>query len=576
MVSFIERMAVAVRADGWENVILGLGGSRDPSTYTTFGGRGPLPDSCLEALYVEDHFAAKIIESAVAHAMRPGWAMTSGGKPDESADLRDAYAQAERALGVAFEMFQGATWARAFGGAVTWIGIDDGRPQNMPVDESAIASVRFLHTFDRRDVTIHRVNADPLSPDYQKPEIFRIIPQVVAGEVSGGVPPMPPSVAPTMLPQHPGGAFVHASRVVMWPGQPTTDTRRRELQGWDDSILERCWDALRQVGEDYGAKSILLGRISQGIYKIKDLYAMIAGNRETILQRRMSLIDKSRSRARSILLDTEEDFVNVTQPLSGVGEMLEAALLRLAAAACMPVAVLMGQPLSSMEGTNDGDLEVWTQALEEWRAKVLGPAHARIARAILLAKDGPTKGKLPEGWAIDYGELRTAPPKEGAEIRKLEAETDAIRIDKGIATAEAIAFARFSPQAGGDLVLDEEELKANLERRKELAAQPPKDNAELGTVGARSGAALQIVERVAQGAISRQSGKTALVELFRFTEDVAEQYLGPADFTPRSVATSPGPDPDPEEGQGAGAPEGLPGFNDGGARDEMGEPRKAE
>jgi hypothetical protein len=547
-----EAWAGVIRRDGWENVILGLGGTKDPSAYTTISQRPPLPDELLEALYVEDHFAARIVEAVVRDAMRPGWDLRHAGEQQEAARARDAFATREEELGVLAKMAEGASWGRVFGGALTWIGADDGRDAEAPLDEETIASVRFLHSYDRRDVRVAEYYQDPKHPKFRQPSVFQVWPRTLSGQTGPGAAAA-------------GGAKVHESRCVVWGGQSTTDTRRQLLSGWDDSVLERCWDALRQVAEDYGAKSMLLGRVSQAIYKIRELYAMIAGKREEILRARIGMLDASRSRGRAIVLDAEEEFVNVTQPLTGVDTLLDRALLRLAAAAGMPVAVLLGQPLSQLAGTNAGDLEVWSQQVEAWRQLELRPRHERIVQLILLAQDGPTAGQEPAGWRIVYRPLRVPSAKEAAEVRKLQAETDAIRVDKGFATPEAIALQRFAPSAAGDLVMDEKELTEALDRRKQLANQPPKDNAEIGTVGARSSAAIEIIEKVAQKLIPRDSGTTLLVELFRFTPQVAETMLGPADFEPAPPKNMPGPAPTTGGGAGgAGAPPQLPGVNAGG------------
>ena len=551
----IENIAAAVmRADGWENVVLGLGGSKDPSAYTTFTSRAALPDHVLEALYVEDHFAAKVVEALPRAAMRAGWDLVLPGEPAAAARARDLYAAREDELEVAANMAEGACWGRVFGGALTWIGAADGADPSAPLNETSIESIRFLHTFDRRDVHIESYYVDPRHPKFRRPETYRIRPRAaMLGDLAGA------------------GAVVHETRCILWPGQPTTDSRRLELAGWDDSVIQRCWDALRQIGEDYGAKSLLLGRVSQAVYKIKKLYDMVAGKQEEMLRRRMSILDASRSRSRSILLDTEEDFLNVAQPMGGVEALLDRSILRLAAAADMPVTVLMGQSPASMESTGESDLEVWTQTVEAWQTHELRRRHERITRLILLAKDGPTGGDEPEQWRIAYRPVRTPKPKELAEVRKLTVDTFSVAIDKGLAVAEEIAVQAFSPSNPVlGITLDEDALKAKLKRRRELDNQPPKDNAELGTVGARATSAMEIVTQVATKQIPRESGKALLIELFRFTPEVAEQILGPETFVPAPPPAdpTPGPAPGARSGGGAGAPQGMPGFNAGGADNE--------
>lgn len=547
----IDNIAALMRSDGWENVVLGLGGQKDPSAYTTFGMRAPLPDTVLEALYVEDHFAARIVEALPRAAMRAGWELVLPGDPAETAKSRELYAAREDELDVAANMAEGACWGRVFGGAVTWIGANDGRAPEAPLDESAIASVEFLHTFDRRDVMIESYYADPRHPKFRRPMTYRIRPRAaMVGDVLGA------------------GAVVHESRCVVWGGQPTTDSRRLELAGWDDSVIQRCWDALKQVGEDYGAKSLLLGRISQAIYKVKRLYDMVAGKNEEVLRRRMALLDASRSRARAILLDTEEDFLNVAQPMAGVDTLIDRAILRLASAADMPVTVLMGQSPAGSDATGESDLELWSQRVEEWQSQELRRRHERITRLMMLAKDGPTGGVEPEQWRISYRPTRSPRPKELAEVRKLTADTYAVAIEKGLANAAEIAVQAFAPgSATLGIVLDEKELRTKLERARALANQPPKDNAELGTVGARASAAADLVEKVGKKQLPRESALAMLREFFRLDETVAEAMLGPANFVPAPDVEPgrPGPSPAPQVGSGAGAPQGLPGFNAGGA-----------
>lgn len=583
--SLVESIGALWRSDGWENAILGIGGVKDPSAYTSHAARARLPDDLLESLYVEDHFAARVVEAIVKEAMRPGWDLVVPGDPAKSASISSSYRAREDELGVAEEHSQGGCWGRLFGGALTWIGADDGNPSAVELDETKIATVRFLHTFDKRDVDVHRYYQDPLHPKFRRPEQYRVRPRLLSAVSNLG------AIGRSTLPfGDAGGTVIHETRCIVWRGQPTTDTRRVELQGWDDSILERCWDALRQVAEDYGAKSLILNRVSQAIYKIKDLYAMIAGKKEAILRSRIGMLDASRSRSRAIVLDTEESFENTAQPLGGVDTLLDKSILRLASSAGMPVAVLMGAGIAVGGALADGDLEQWAAQCDTWRAQELRPRHERLARILMLAKDGPTGGVEPEKWEIRYRPLRVPRPAEVAALRKLEADTYAVYIDKALASPEALAVHLFSPSNGlTNFTLDEAELRAALERRKLLASQPPKDNAELGTVAPRDSALEKLQIAYYGGTIPREAALARLELVFRFTREDAEKLLAtPPGWEPpdpedddepeepdpgappapggdeKGDEGKPGPAPNAPNGTGAGAPQGLPGFNAGG------------
>jgi phage-related protein (TIGR01555 family) len=545
--------AMQERQDDWQNTQLGMGGgTKDLSAQTRYGIRAAIDDYMLEAMFVEDHFAAAIIGAKISEAMRPGWDLVVPGEPSEAARVRDAYAVAEQELDVRGDMAEGAAWGRLFGGALTWIGADDGSGDPAtPLDESAIKAVRFVHTYDRRQVQIQSYYTDPLHASFGLPEMYRITPVISGGYGAGAV-------------------MVHESRVVRWGGQPTTDTRRQSLGGWDDSVLERCWDALKAVGENYSALSLLMQRISQAVYKIKGLWSMLAGKDKERLFTRLSMLDATRSRARGLALDTEEDFVNVTTPVGGVELLIDRGVLRVAACAEMPATVLMRQAPSGLNSTGAADLELWYASVEQWRSLELLARHERIARLILLSQAGPTGGVEPETWRIEYRPLRMPTAIERATLRKTQAETDAIEIDKGIIPPEAVALARHTGMGADEIVkLDEAEVTAALERRRELAKAPPKDNAELGTVGARAGGGqMDIIERVATGRIPRESGVAILVQTFRLTPEDAEVMIGPVDFKPAAKAEPPaafGQQPaTPQHGFGAGAPQPQPGQDQGG------------
>lgn len=550
------------RVDGWFNELLGLGSRRDPSKLTSFTSRGRgIAEETLDAMYAEDHYAARVIELVVKHGMRKGWDIRLPGNPQEAAEASRLFAVEEEALHVAAQFAIGAMWGRLFGG-LTWIGIDDGlgdaqwaARQEDPIDTKAIQRVRFLHSFDSRECVVVDSYGDPRQVGYRKPSKYRITPSSLVG----------PEAALASAEIMAGGIVVHESRLIVWPGQITSSRRLGERQGWDDSVLERSWEALRQAGEDQGAKSKLLTRISQFVFKIKNLGSLITTSEEKF-RRRMALIDTARARGGSLVIDTEENVENIAQPVSGIEGMIDKSIERVAMSGGIPPSVFVGRPTPE-------DLDVWDAEVEDWQTNVLKPRHEKVAQYILLSKQGPTKGIEPATWAIEYRPLRTPKPTERATLRKLQAETDAIEIDKGVMPPEAVALHRHTGNAHGtgEVQLDPVEVAAALQRRRELASKPPKDNAELGTVSARAGGGvLEALGKLNRGEITRGQCKQLLVGTFTMTPEDAETQMGDerevlelrASLAP--TPSKPGPAPGPQTGTGAGAPQGLSGVDDGG------------
>lgn len=557
-----ELEGIQNRLDGWENVVLGIGGRRDPTSYTRMCPRPLIPAEQFEWAVIEDHFAAKCVEMLPAEGLRPGWDVIAIDNPQETARIRDSYRMREDELAVPAKMREGSYLGRGLGGAVTWIGADDGRDPREPLDESAIATIRFLQSFDRKDIYIWKYYSDPLSPKNGEPEIYWITPSPISS-IGGGLVQLPGSDRARA-----GGVFVHESRVVRWPGQPTTRRRQQLLGGWDDSVLERCWDALKQVGEDFGTKGMLLSRAAAVIYQLEGALKMMAGKERELLEARMYQLDVSRRLGKSVIIDKNENVVGHPQPLSGTPELMLAGIQRLANAAGIPLSIFWQGP-SGMNADGESDRDIWHEKADDWRTHELKPRHERIAQLIFLAKDGPTNGVEPKTWSVVYRPLRVPTEQERSEIEKNHAEADAKNIEKGIYVAEDVTLARYTMLGTGSVRVDQATLEAKIERRRIQDKEPPKDNAELGTVGARLTAIAELLKLLNTGVLTRTQVKRMLVNQVRLTDEQAEEQMD----TPAAIAalepppappTPPGPRPGPPNGTGAGAPPQIPGLNDGG------------
>jgi hypothetical protein len=159
-------------------------------------------------------------------------------------------------------------------------------------------------------------------------------------------------------------------------------------------------------------------------------------------------MDLSRSVARSILLDADGESFERTEvgALSGFPELLDRYSLRVAGAAGMPVAVLLGRSPAGLNATGDADTRGWDDVVDAERRTVLLPALERVARLVLLSREGPTAGAEPEGWSVVLPPLRTSTPAEEASLRKAVADTDVAYVQAGVLTPEEVARSRFRPE----------------------------------------------------------------------------------------------------------------------------------
>lgn len=420
--SVIDRLRGAIRFDGWLNLLTGVGSGVGRTAFQ-FLHTPRLPDDVLEDLYYGDPYASRICRVVPEEALRRPFTVKT-----DAGDLGSALAARLDDLGARAKLLEAWTWARVFGGAALFVGADDGRPPHEPLDRAAVRTVAFLTVVDKRELVPHSWVGDALSPRFGEPETYRL---TRAGTGGGQADP---------------GAVVHASRLIRFDGPLTGRRRRAQNHGWSDSELQRVWDALQQFNGAWASAASLLQDASQGVFRIKDLMSLMAGDAQGTLQQRLQLIDMSRSVAKAILIDAEgESFERVETNLTGLPDVVDKFLLRLAGAAEIPVTILMGQAPAGLNATGDSDVRWFYDRIASAQENYLRPRAERLVRLLLAAHDGPTGGLEPKAWSVQFPPLWQPTEPEKATLRAAVAQTDVAYIQAGVLTPEEVSLSRFRP-----------------------------------------------------------------------------------------------------------------------------------
>jgi uncharacterized protein len=147
-------------------------------------------------------------------------------------------------------------------------------------------------------------------------------------------------------------------------------------------------------------------------------------------------------------------------------------MLRLAAAADMPVSRLFGQANGGLGSDDKAGQTWWNERIEALQNDKLLDPITRLVRLILLAKEGPTKGKLPKTWSVSFRPLRQLDPLQEAQRRLAIAQADAAYVNAQIILPEEAAVSRFGgDRFGEDIVLDKKARAA-------MAEEDPDDELE--------------------------------------------------------------------------------------------------
>ena len=429
----ILRRAVA-RLDSWVNLVTGVGLNRG-RTALDFRASSTdyLTDGTLAELYGLDGLAARIVRSVPQHALRQGITVACGDASIDAA-LRARLDE----LGAVERTRLAWTWARLFGGGAVFIGADDGRDPREPLDLGAVRTVRFLVDVDRRDLTPQDWETDPLSARFGQPRRYLLTRN---GPGAGTA-----------------NALVHWTRIIRFEGVETERHRRDTLQGWGDSVLQRVYTDLQSARGAYASSAGLVHEASQAVWKVKDLFALMASDKEDVLKKRLELMDMARSVARAVAIDADgEEFTRVeVGAMTGLVELLDRFTNMISASSEIPVTVLMGQAPAGLNATGESDIRTWYDAVQAEREAMLRPRVEYLVRILLRAKDSPTGGVEPQGWKVTFPPLWQPTPGEQADLRGKVATTDVAYIQAGVVTPEEVARSRFprdgwSPETSIDL-----------------------------------------------------------------------------------------------------------------------------
>lgn len=512
--------AALARADGWQNVLTGLGTARDKRTHAQFGGALLFQGGQeLDELYAGDDVIARIVDLP-AQEMTREWIELRAG--EEEAGVAKDLAQRLDDLDLQSATAEALTWARLHGGALMILGVDDGQDPDQPLNEEAIRSFRWVTVVDRWDVTVAQRYRDPHSPRFGKPERYKIRPTSEGGGVSEEM-------------------RVHESRVIRFDGVLTPKRRMARNQGWCDSIVSRVFEVARDFGQSYGGAAAALADFSQAVTKIQGLANMLAADQDDQVIKRIQLMDMMRSMVRLVPLDAErESFEIVTRTLTGMPDVLDRMAQRLAAATDIPVTRLMGMSPAGLNATGASDIRNWYDAIKAKQESTLRPRLGRIIQLVFRSDDGPTKGQEPENWSLEFRPLWQPTEKETAEVRYLVAQTDGAYLDRGVTDSAEVAVSRF----GGDRYSMETTI--DVEAREGIPpAEPgspalpepapgvePMQPAQAETVaesamnGAQVAALVGVISSVAKREIPREAGVAAIRKAFQATPEEAEMLMG--------------------------------------------------
>jgi len=412
---------IGQRVDSVINGFTGLGSGGDkgsvarPNTYVM-----QLTDEELRSLHANNGLARRIVEILPSRACRRGW-------------LVPEMAEEERRLRIWAKVSEALTWARLYGGSALLMVTEDFVPRSLradpmrylstPLDMSRIGSLKAVQVFDSFEAYPTEYNKDITSPYYRSPSMWSISADGLT-------------------------AFVHGSRIIHFRGARRPPSEQRG-GGWyragrmpDDSCLQSVWDELRRLTETMQGGAVLAQELRESVLKIGELPSISTGDQAAKLDMRIRTMQRTKSMLNMIMIGPNDSYETKSNPVGGFDQLSKEAKSMLSAVTGIPEVILFGDTPSGLNSDGKSSWEGFYQLISDYEESNREPLE-QLYQVIYAAKDGPTGGRIPEEWSLDFHPLNEPSEGEIASLRKLVAETDAIYLDRSVYSPAEVAESRF-------------------------------------------------------------------------------------------------------------------------------------
>jgi len=343
-----------IRADGLENVLSRKGTSRSKTGNNTYTGLEYLDSTTIRDLYESGGIGAKVITRVADDITRKGFKIIgdTGDKIKKVFDNLDGTTTFNTAI----------RWARAYGGAIIVMTIDDGLLNTQELDRKRINKIERLEVYEAgcsKVVTVTEKYDDPDDIKYGKPKIYQIN-------------------------SMDGARFeIHESRCIRIDGRPLDSFGKSVNDGWGGSELQPVYESLLSMYSQLASGEEVLNEMVIGTLKIQDLDSLcIDSEGEELLRKRLDLVDMSKSNENSIAIDVNESYERHTVNLSGMNALQHNSMILVAGSADIPATFLYGSSPDGQNATGASDKEQYYGKIDAERQYLYKPALIRVLELI--------------------------------------------------------------------------------------------------------------------------------------------------------------------------------------------------
>lgn len=420
--------------DGLENLVSGMGGANDKSTYNKWTHSGKNLDwQQLAARYREDWVAQKVC-NIVPQDMTRTWRhidSEEGREADDELEIADKFREAYK-------------WARVFGTAFIVLDIKGSGPLSKPLSLKKLKKgcIRSLQVIDRtRMHAMGSIDTEPMSPGYGLPTHYQFVNSASA---------------------------IHTSRLLRFEATELPLYEFMRNQWYSDSTLIPLMDVIDNFHTAAKAAAQLCQEAAVDVVTIEGLQGILTSEEgEAQIQKRFRVMKQLKSLYNVLLLDSHEEYSTKTAQLNGVKDLIWEYLRIIAAAVGIPATRFLSASPDGMNSTGESDLNNYIDLITGLQTAIFKP-KLKILDIIIQAHAGIDKYKY------KFNPVFPESPLQKAERIKKTIEPLTLLVDSRIITQkDAQKLINLEQLFGHDYAF--EEPPPLLEKEPNTNAKPKAD-----------------------------------------------------------------------------------------------------
>jgi len=425
------------------NKLSGFGSSRDPNSQTQINPSPRFSEKQLENLFR----TSRVIEKAIITIPYDATVNPPQLETDNNIKLAEQIETEIRN----FDFLELATdaWERGrlYGEGYLVLDVNDGNDYNEPLDFNRIRNIDNIKVSDCTEISPYNVSVKGNFDYYQIISHERSYPEDEILDKFN---------------------FIHKSRVIKFPGKPLFGKMLVDNDGHSDSIVVGMFNEFVSWYTSLTSGSNMLATHSLFTYRMKGLRQLTKTQDREGLHNRFHTLMQGMSSLKGLVLDADgEDAEFINRNYGGVQEIISELKENLASASGLPYTLLWGTPTGgAFSESGASDRYEHARNIAQQQNRILRPALNYFTRILFAIGK---KQDVDFEWHFSSALQLT--DKEQAELQKLYAEADQIRLRDKILHPMEVRQSRYGqPELGTNIETQEEyeeELNLELEQKRE-------------------------------------------------------------------------------------------------------------